>query len=108
MSRRSCSCWLKNTRSSRSHGKGSADRRLGLAAALSGRGHPAGLENVVPLRRPQREAYVLLDQQYRHLAAAGQAQDGPFDLGDNGGLDAFGGLVEQQEQIGRASCRERG
>jgi hypothetical protein len=39
---------------------------------------------------------VLLDEEHRQPAPTGQGQDGPLDLGDHGGLDAFGGLVQQQ------------
>ena len=39
---------------------------------------------------------MLLDQEHRYAAATGQGQDGLLDLGDDGGLDTLGGLVQQQ------------
>ena len=54
------------------HRQGSAYGGLGRFAALAGGRHAARLQHVVALRRPQREADVLLDQQHRQPAAAGQ------------------------------------
>src|SRR6195256_2958995 len=44
-----------------------------------------------------REVEILLDQHDRDLAEIAQIGDGAADILDDRGLDALGGLVEQQE-----------
>src|SRR5882757_9862365 len=100
MSRRSRSRWVKNMASSASHGEGFADGHCSVRAARTGRRYPTSLQDVVLIRGPQRKTHMLLNQEYRQTTATRQGQDGPFDLGHHGRLDALGGLVQQQKRRG--------
>src|SRR5438067_7756080 len=57
----------------------------------------AALHDEVLVGQRASEVVVLLDQQDRHLAGDRERADGPLDLLDDRGLDAFGRLVEDQQ-----------
>src|SRR5678816_4792393 len=57
----------------------------------------AALHDEVLVGERAREVVVLLDQQDRHLAGSGERADDVLDLLDDGGLDALGGLVEDEQ-----------
>src|SRR4051812_5193396 len=66
--------------------------------AASARHDLAALHDEVLVGERLREVVVLLDQQDRHLARRGQRADGALDVLDDRRLDAFRGLVEDEER----------
>ena len=68
-----------------------------MSAPRAARDDLAALHHQVLVGERAREVVVLLDQQDRHLAGRGERADGALDLLDDRGLDALGGLVEDQQ-----------
>src|SRR5438445_1240222 len=67
---------------------------IGAAAA---RDDLAALHHEVLVGERAREVVVLLDEQDRHLAALGEDADRALDVLDDRGLDALGGLVQDEQ-----------
>src|SRR5688572_3656109 len=57
----------------------------------------AALHDQVLIGERARKVVVLLDEEDRHLAGRGERADGALDLLDDRGLDALGGLVEDEK-----------
>src|SRR5258706_9180752 len=86
---------------SRGMGRSYCEHRAHVVAVHVGsraaRDDLAALHHEVLVGERLREIVVLLDQQDRHLAGGGERADGALDVLDDGRLDAFGGLVEDEE-----------
>src|ERR1700681_2958414 len=65
--------------------------------AVAARDDLAALHDEVLVGERLREIVVLLDEEDRHLAGGRERADDALDVLDDGRLDAFGGLVEDEE-----------
>src|SRR5437016_5505679 len=90
-----CDGWSKGM--GRSYCEPSAHAVAVHVGSRAARDDLAALHHEVLVGERARELVVLLDQQDRHLASRGEGADRALDVLDDGGLDALGGLVEDEE-----------